>query len=78
MVFERAENLEVKVRDQSKKQTFDENGEPVFPEMTKEEVRDQLRDGNDFSLVLETKLMFGGVLEVTKQVSMGIREVEIE
>lgn len=77
MVFERAENLEVKVRDQSKKHILDENGEPVFPEMTREEVRDQLGGGDDFSLVLETDLVFG-VLEVVKQVSMGVREVEIE
>lgn len=77
MVFERAENLEVKVQDQSKKHVFDKNGEPVFPEMTREEVRDQLGGGNDFGLVLRTKLTLG-VLDVVEQVSVGVREVEIE
>ena len=77
MVFERAENLGVKVRDQSKRYVLGENGEPVFPEMTREEVRDQLGGGGDFGLVLRTNLTPVG-LDVVEQVSVGVREVDIE
>lgn len=76
IVFERAENLEVRVRDQSKRYVLGENGEPVFPEMTRKEVRDQF-EGGDFGLVLRTNLTPVG-LDVVEQVSMGVREVEIE
>lgn len=72
MVFRRAKILGVDVVDQSAK--------PVscsFPKMTREQVRDQLGSGMNFGLVLKTSLVFGDLV-VDEQVSVGIREVEIE
>lgn len=72
MVFERAKLLDVDVVDQSAK--------PVsgnFPKMTRKQVRDHLGGGMDFGLVLKTSFA-SGYLFVDEQVSVGIREVEIE
>lgn len=76
MVFSRAETLGVKVVDQGARPCRDGDGKLVFPEMTKEQVRDQFGAGNDFGLVLRTEVFFG-CLEVKEQVTMGIREVEL-
>lgn len=76
-VFERAELLEVDVVDQSAKPIHDEFGDLVFPKMTKLQVRDQLGSGMDFGLVLKTSSVFGNLF-IDEQVSVGIREVEIE
>lgn len=77
MVFERAKLLEVDVVDQSAKYITDKNGNIAFPKMTWAQVRDQLGSGMDFSLVLRTRFTLG-ILVVEEQVSVGIREVEIE
>lgn len=70
MVFERAKLLDV----------VDQSAKPVsgnFPKMTRKQVRDQLGSGMDFGLVLKTSFA-SGYLFVDEQVSVGIREVEIE
>ena len=77
MVFERAKLLDVDVVDQSAKPVKDDVGDLVFPKMTRRQVRDQLGGGMDFGLVLKTSFA-SGYLFVDEQVSVGIREVEIE
>lgn len=77
MVFSRADTLGVKVVDQGAKPYRDEDGELVFPEMTREQVRNHLASGRDFGLVLRTEMFFG-CLEVRDQVTLGMREVDVE
>ena len=77
MVFERAELLDVDVVDQSAKPVKDDVGDLVFPKMTRRQVRDQLGGGMDFGLVLKTSSVSGNLF-IDEQVSVGIREVEIE
>lgn len=76
MVFARAETLGVKVVDLGARPYPDGDGELVFPEMTKEQVRDQLGSGMDFGLVLRSETFIGSI-EVKEKVTMGIREVEL-
>ena len=77
MVFGRAKLLDVDVVDQSAKPIRDEFGDLVFPKMTRRQVRDQLGSGLDFGLVLKTSSVSGNLF-IDEQVSVGIREVEIE
>lgn len=76
-VFRRAKNLNVDVVNQYTEPVFDVSGTPVFPKMTREQVRDHLGSGMDFGLVLSTSLLDGSPI-VDEQVSVGIREVEID
>ena len=77
MVFRRAKLLDVDVVDQSAKPVKDDVGDLVFPKMTRRQVRDQLGSGLDFGLVLKTSSVSGNLF-IDEQVSVGIREVEIE
>ena len=77
MVFRRAKLLDVDVVDQSAKPVKDDVGDLVFPKMTRRQVRDQLGGGMDFGLVLKTSSVSGNLF-IDEQVSVGIREVEIE
>ena len=74
-IFERAKNLGVKVTDQSDKPII-VDGIWDFPEMTWDQVRDQLGSGMDFGLVLRADWEYGS-LSVQDQACMGIREVTI-
>ena len=74
-IFERAENLGVKVTDQGDKPVL-VDGVWDFPEMTWGQVRDQLGSGIDFGLVLRADWEYGS-LSVKEQACMGIREVPV-
>lgn len=76
VVFRRAAMLGVDVVDQGARPVKNEDLETVFPKMTREQVRRQLDSGMDFSLVLETAMSFGS-LDVVRQVTVGMRDVEI-
>ena len=76
-VFERAKLLDVDVVDQSAKPVKDDVGDLVFPKMTRRQVRDQFGSGMDFGLVLKTSSVSENLF-IDEQVSVGIREVEIE
>ena len=76
-VFERAKLLEVDVVDQSAEPIVDKDGNHQFPEMTWEQVRDQLASGMDFGLVTRAEWEYGS-LTVKEQACMGIREVNVE
>lgn len=75
-IFERAAGLGVKVVDQEAAPVPDKDGERWFPEMTWEQVRDQLGGGMDFGLVTRAEWEYGS-LTVKDQACMGIREVTI-
>lgn len=76
-IFERAAGLGVKVVDQGAKLVRDKDGNEWFPEMTWEQVRDQLGSGMDFGLVTRAEWEYGS-LTVKDQARMGIREVTVE
>ena len=75
-IFERAAGLGVKVVDQGAAPVPDKDGERWFPEMTWEQVRDQLGSGMDFGLVTRAEWEYGS-LTVKDQACMGIREVTV-
>lgn len=75
-IFERAKNLGVKVTDQGDKPILVDSAWD-FPEMTWDQVRDQLGSGMDFGLVLRADWE-NGSLSVKEQACMGIREVNVE
>lgn len=74
-IFERAENLGVKVTDQGNKPILVDDAWD-FPEMTWGQVRDQLGSGMDFGLVLRADWEYGS-LSVKEQACMGIRKVTV-
>ena len=76
-IFERAAGLGVKVVDQGAAPVQDKDSESRFPEMTWEQVRDQLGSGMDFGLVTRAEWEYGS-LTVKDQACMGIREVTVE
>ena len=76
-IFERAAGLGVKVVDRGAAPVPDKDGERWFPEMTWEQVRDQLASGMDFGLVTRAEWKYGS-LTVKDQACMRIREVNVE
>ena len=72
-VFERAETLGIEVVDTGGKPEV-RNGRTCYPLMTREDVRDHLGGGYDFTLVLK----YDELMNPVDQASVGVREVDIE